>query len=83
MSYDERKKALRYLIFLKEKRDGTIKVRGFADRRSQHEYTPKADTRSPTVSLEVMMMSCTIDAREAFLHADMEADVQMLLEGTI
>jgi len=41
-----------------------------------------------------MMMSCAIDAREgrhvavtdipgAFLHADMEEDVHMLLEGTI
>jgi len=35
MSYKQRKKALRYLMFLKEKRDGTIKVRGCADSRSQ------------------------------------------------
>jgi len=46
------------------------------------------------MSLEAMMMSCAIDAREgihvavtdisgAFLHADMEEDVHMLLEGTI
>ena len=28
---EERRMALRYLIFLKEKRDGTIKVRGCAD----------------------------------------------------
>ena len=27
MTYDERKKALKYRIFLKEKRDGTIKAR--------------------------------------------------------
>jgi len=81
-------------MFLKEKRDGTIKARGCADGRSQHEYTTKADTSSPKVSLEAMMMSCAIDAREgrhvavtdipgAFLHADMEEDVHMLLEGTI
>ena len=31
MTYEERKKALRYLMFLKEKRDGTIKSRGCAD----------------------------------------------------
>jgi len=94
MTYDKRKRALRYLMFLKEKRDGTIKARGCADGRSQHEYTTKAETSSPTVSLEAMMMSCAIDAREgrhvavtdipgAFLHADMEDDVHMLLEGTI
>jgi len=46
------------------------------------------------MSLEAMMMSCAIDAREgrhmavtdipgAFLHADIEDDVHMLLEGTI
>jgi len=94
MTYDERKKALRYLKFLKEKRDGTIKARRCADGSSQHEYTTKADTSSPSISLEAMMMSCAIDAREgrhvavmdipgAFLHADMEEDVHMLLEGTI
>jgi len=57
MTHDERKKALRYLIFLKEKRDRTINARGCADRRSQREYTTKAETSSPTVSLEAMMMS--------------------------
>jgi len=35
MSYEQRKKALRYLMFLKEKRDGTIKSRGCTDGRSQ------------------------------------------------
>jgi len=35
MSYEQRKKALQYLMFLKEKRDGTIKTRGCADGRSQ------------------------------------------------
>ena len=54
----------------------------------------KSETSSPTVSLEAMMMSCAIDAKEgrhvavtdipgAFLHADMEEDIHMLLEGTI
>jgi len=63
MTYEERKKALRYLMFLKEKRDGTIKARGCADGRSQHEYTTKAETSLPTVSLEAMMMSCAISNR--------------------
>lgn len=35
MSYEERKKALRYLMFIKEKHDSTIKARGCADGRSQ------------------------------------------------
>ena len=45
-------------MFTKEKCDGTIKARGCADRRSQQEYTNKADTSSPTVSLEAMLHRC-------------------------
>jgi len=81
-------------MFLKEKCDGTIKGRGCADGRSQWEYTTKSDTSSPMVSLEAMMMSCVIDVKEnryvaivdipgAFLHADMDEEVHMLLEGKI
>jgi len=50
----------------------------------------KTETSSPTVSLEAMMLSCAIDAKEgrcaavtdipgAFLHADMDQDIHMLL----
>ena len=53
----------------------------------------KEEVSSPTISLETHMISCTIDAKEgrhivvldipgAFLHADMEETVHMLLEGT-
>jgi len=94
MSYEQRKKALHYLMFLKEKHEGTIKARGCAYGRSQRDYTTKSDTSSPTVSLEAMMLSCVIDAKEngyvaianipgAFQHADMEEEVHMLLEGKI
>jgi len=62
MSQEERKRALRYLMFLKEKRDGTIKARGCADGRPQRLYTNKDDASSPTVSIEAMMLSCAIDA---------------------
>jgi len=54
----------------------------------------KNETSSPTVSLKAMMLSCAIDTKEgryiavtdipgAFLHADMDQDIHMLLEGTI
>ena len=69
------------------------KASGRADRRSQQEYTNKIDTSSPTVSLEAMLLTCATDVKEghyivtdipgAFLHADMEQDIHMLLEGTI
>jgi len=34
MTVDKRKKALRYLMYLKEKRDGTVKARGCADKEN-------------------------------------------------
>jgi len=81
-------------MFLKEKCDGTVKVSGCADGRPQQEYTTEEKVSSPTVSLEAMVLSCPIDTKEgrylvmadipgAFLHAGMEDEVHMLLEGTI
>jgi len=54
----------------------------------------KDEASLPTVSLEAMMLSCAIDAKEgrfvivtnipgAFLHADMEDNIHILLKGTI
>jgi len=94
MSQEERYKLLRYLMFLEEKRNGTIKARGCADSRPQRIYTNKEDTSSPTVPLEAIMLSFSTDAKEdryvvvsdipgAFLHADMEDNMLMLLEGTV
>jgi len=58
MSYNERKTALRYLMFLNEKRDGSIKARGCAYCRPQRIYTNKEDASLPTVSIEAMLLSC-------------------------
>jgi hypothetical protein len=44
---EERKGALRYLMFLKEKRDGMIKGRDCADGRPQRDYMTKEDTSPP------------------------------------
>ena len=81
-------------MFLKENHDGGINARRCTVRKSQRDYTMKAETSLPTVSLEAMILSCTIDGKEgryiavtnipgAFLLANMEQDVQMLLDGTI
>jgi len=81
-------------MFLKEKCDGSIKARGCADGRPQRIYTNKEDTSSPTVSIEAMVRSCAINAKEnryvvvsdipgEFLHADMKENMHMLLEGTV
>ena len=57
MTTEDRQKALRYLMFIKEKRDGAVKARGCSYGRPQWDYTNKEDASSPTVSLEAMMMS--------------------------
>jgi len=94
LSTDDRKKAFRYLMFIKEKRDSTVKARGCTDSQPQCNCTQKEDASLPTVSLEAMMLSCAIDAKEgrygvvtdvpgAVLHAIMTDPMHMVLEGTI
>jgi len=94
MLHNRRINALRYLMFIKEKRAGTIKERGFADGRPQRIYTNKESTSSPTISIEAMMLLCLIDAKEnmymvvcdipgAFLYTDMDDNIHMLSEGTV
>jgi hypothetical protein len=79
-------------MFLKEKRCGTIKGQGCADGGKQREHISKDETSSPTVAIESVMLSCTIDAKEgrnvatadipgAFMQTDMDDTVHMMLEG--
>jgi Reverse transcriptase (RNA-dependent DNA polymerase) len=94
LSPEEKKKALQYLMFLKEKRCGKIKGRGCADGRKQRLYTAKEEASSPTVAIESILLSAVIDAKEgrhvatadipgAFMQADMDEVVHMRLEGTM
>jgi len=66
-------------------------VRGCADGRMQQQYMHKEEVSSLTVSLEVMMMSYSVDAKEgryvvvteilgAFSHAYMNDTVHMVFE---
>jgi hypothetical protein len=91
---EERKGALRYLMFLKEKRSGTIKARGCADGRPQRDYMSKKETSSPTVATEALILTCVVDAVEgrdvatcdipgAFMQSDMKGKVYMKLEGVM
>ena len=91
---NERKCALQYLMFLKEKRTGTIKGRGCADGRPQREYMTKQETSSPTVATEAFILTCVIDAIEgrdvancdipgALMQSDMKGKVIMKLEGVM
>jgi hypothetical protein len=94
LSTKDKRGALEYLMFLKKKRSGKIKGRGCADGRKQRVYIAKEEASSPTVSIEALMMSCVIDAKEerdvatadipgAFMQADMDETVYMRLEGVM
>jgi hypothetical protein len=95
LTAEQRRRALSYLMFLKEKRNGDIKGRGCADGRSQRDYMEKADTSSPTILTEALILSCMIDAKEdrdvatadipgAFLQMEYnEGDTHIRIEGTM
>jgi Reverse transcriptase (RNA-dependent DNA polymerase) len=94
LSTAQKSKALKYLMFLKEKRSGTVKGRGCADGRKQRLYKTKAETSSPTVSIESLVLSCLIDALEkrdvatcdipgAFMQADVDEEIHIKFDGKL
>ena len=94
LSPTQKRNALGYLMFLKQKRTGQIKGRGCADGHKQSLHTPKDDASSPTVATESVLLSCVIDAKErcdvatvdipgAFMQGDQDETVHMRLEGTL
>ena len=87
-------RTLRAITLVKEKRSGKIKGRTVADGRGQRSYINREDATSPTVSIEGLMISIAIDAKEkrdvattdvegAYLHATMDGEdtVIMVYEG--
>jgi hypothetical protein len=81
-------------MFLKKKRNGTVKGRGCADGRKQRRYTAKEDASSPTVATESVFLTCAVEAHEgrdvatvdlpgAFMQADMDDTVYMRIDGTM
>ena len=52
------------LIFLTEKRDGTIKARACANGSTQRSYINKEEAASPTVSTEALLTTAVIDAKQ-------------------
>jgi hypothetical protein len=94
LTVGEKRKALAYLMFIKEKQCGTIKGRGCADGRKQRLYKTKEETSSPTVRTESLLLSCVIDAKErrhvmtcdvpgAFMQVDVDEVVHVKLEGPL
>ena len=94
LSDEEKKSALSSLIFLKEKRNGTVKARSCANGSVQRSHVAKEEAASPTVALESVFVTAAIDAREnrkvvtidipgAFLHATNDDYVVMRMNGTL
>jgi Reverse transcriptase (RNA-dependent DNA polymerase) len=94
LSKEQKKAALKYLMFLKQKRCGKIKGRGCANGRKQRLYKTKEESSSPTVSIEALFLTCMIDAMEdryvvtcdipgAFMHADIDELIHIKLEGEL
>jgi hypothetical protein len=64
LSDEHKRGALESFMFIKEKRDGSIKGRACTDGRKQSKAAvPMYDT-SPTVTLEAVLITATIDAFE-------------------
>ena len=91
LTQEQKKKALRAINLITEKRCGKIKGRAVADGRTQRAYIPREEATSPTVSTESLMVSLVIDAFEkrdvaifdvpgAYLNAYMPDDKFVLLK---
>ena len=88
----KKREALGYLMFLKKKRNGTVKGRGCADGRKQRAYISKEESTSPTISTEAVFLTAVVDAWEnrkvavldvpgAFMQVDMDELVHVRFEG--
>eukprot|EP00978_Attheya_sp_CCMP212_P013887 scaffold34981_cov50-Attheya_sp.AAC.2 len=64
MNPKERKRAMESLIFLVEKRDGTVKARTCANVSTQREYIEREDAASPTASTDSIIITSVIDAKQ-------------------
>jgi hypothetical protein len=51
-------------MFLKEKRDGSLKGRTVAGGNKQRDYISNEDASLPTVKTEAVLLSCITDAKE-------------------
>ena len=64
LSAEQRKKALRTVNLIKQKRNKVLKGRLCANGSPHRRFVPREEARSPTISLEALMVSLMIDAYE-------------------
>jgi hypothetical protein len=60
----EKRRALESLIFLSEKKDGSLKARHCANGSSQRAYIEREEVSSPTVNTESTLLTAVIEAEE-------------------
>jgi hypothetical protein len=81
-------------MFLKEKRDHSVKARMCADGQKQRWDWTKQDTTSPTVLMEAVFIIAVVNAYKecnvacfdipgTFLHADSDKDITVILKGRL
>ena len=61
---EQKQKALRAVNLIKKKRTGSVKGRMCANGAPHRKFFPREEARSPTLSLEALIVSFTIDAHE-------------------
>eukprot|EP00804_Cyclotella_cryptica_P021176 CCRYP_001489-RA/>CCRYP_001489-RA protein AED:0.41 eAED:0.35 QI:0/-1/0/1/-1/1/1/0/615 len=94
LSREQKKEALESLIFLTKKRSGRVKARACANGSKQRSYICKENAASPTVGTDRVFIAWVIKAHEgrhvvtldipgAFLHADTDEMIHMLLRGEL
>lgn len=94
LTKEQMAKALRSITVVKEKRCGRIKGKTVADGRAQRPYATKAESSSPTVGTDSLLLSMLIDAMEgrnviiadiagAFLKAPMKEFVLVKIDGAM
>ena len=94
LTKEQKNAALKYLMFLKEKRCGKIKGCRCADGRKQWLYKTKEETSSPTILIEALFLTSIIDTMEdryivtcnipgAFMQSDIDETIFVKLEGEL
>ncbi len=92
LSLEQKLKALDAVNLIQEKRDGRVKGRTCANGSKQHKFLKENESiASPTISLEAIIATLIIDAKEerdvaifdvpgAYLHAKMPEDKNVILK---
>eukprot|EP00804_Cyclotella_cryptica_P030257 CCRYP_017126-RA/>CCRYP_017126-RA protein AED:0.35 eAED:0.30 QI:0/0/0/1/1/1/2/0/455 len=94
LTREQKKEALESLIFLTKKRCGRVKARACANGSKQRSYIRKESAISPMVGTDSVFITSVIEAHKgrrvvkldipgAFLHADTDEMVHMLLRGEL